>query len=74
MAYRVPEEAWELKDQMLERDCSDGKHTSVLNDEGDYYQSRAWSTASEKADAEDKEAERYDKMHQRQKMQLNLAL
>jgi hypothetical protein len=73
---RISDEAWLLKEQMLQRDTVGGRtqSTAVLNDQGDYYQSRAWASADEAAAADEREADRHDKLHQRQKMQLNVAL
>jgi hypothetical protein len=66
--------AWVHKEKLLRYDRESAQRTRVLDDQGDYFVDERFLSQQERDEAREKEAERNRTMHQRQKMQLNLAL
>ena len=68
--------AWVHKEKLLRYDRESAQRTRVLDDQNDYFVAadERFLSQQERDEAREKEAERNRTMHQRQKMQLNLAL
>jgi hypothetical protein len=68
--------AWIHKEKLLRYDRESAQRTRVLDDQADYFSvaDDRFLSQHERDEAREKEEERNRTMHQRQKMQLNLAL
>jgi hypothetical protein len=68
--------AWIHKEKLLRYDRESAQRTIVLDDQADYFSnaSERFMSQQERDEAREKEDERTRKTHQRQNMQLNLAL
>jgi len=70
----LKDEAWKHKERLLRYDREFAQRTVILDDQADYYNdtTSAWLTEEEQEVAANNEHQRYDDIHKRKKMQLNL--
>jgi Putative zinc finger motif, C2HC5-type len=67
--------AWELQERLLGYDRQFAQRTVVVDDQADYYATQAtstWLNDSEQQEAAQREVQRHNAMHHRQKMTLDL--
>jgi ribosomal protein L37E len=74
---RIDAASWELQQRLLRYDRQFAQRTVVVDDQADYYSSQAtstWLNESEQQEAAQREVQRHNEMHHRQKMTLDLDL
>lgn len=74
--FGVDDEAWQLKERLLQYDRESAVRTTVSDDQAEFYNhaSSVWLTQEERTQATRQEEERMAELHSRQNLQLNLQI